>query len=278
MTQATRTLTSTIHTQNPERTLIVPDEPSGEMVIVPERLTDFNRTQAELEELLLFSVAVAGKTAATIAKAIHRFMGGRAFPAFEFIRQLSDVELLSRLQKFKLGNYTRLVKSFRQMSKARPDLKTITVSELEAFHGVGPKTARMFLLHTRPNQRLAVLDVHVLRFMREELGWKVPKVTPTGKTYARIEKQWLDFCMTLENMNRGLADGIKEILGLTGKIVPVSYLPDGQVDLAALDLAIWNTYKKGDSEKVKCEYCKHFYDKLEISCRGYCFTCEEGRT
>jgi thermostable 8-oxoguanine DNA glycosylase len=228
--------------------------------------------------LLLFSIAVAGKTAATVARAIHNFMGGRFSPPFSFIRCLSDEELLRRLKKCRLGNYTRLAKAFRQLANARLDLKNITVSELEKIHGVGPKTARMFLLHTRPNQKLAVLDVHVLRFMREEFGWKVPKVTPSGKAYAKIERDWLNFCSMAAEMNRGLADGFKQFVGNTGKTVSLTYLADGSLDIAAFDLAIWNAYKKGNSEQVKCAYCKHYYDKLEISCRGRCFACEEGHS
>jgi thermostable 8-oxoguanine DNA glycosylase len=65
------------------------------------------------------------------------------------------------------------------------------VQELESVKGIGPKTARFFLLHSRPNQEIAVLDTHILHWMRDN-GIKAPKTTPSGEKYLKFEKMFID--------------------------------------------------------------------------------------
>jgi hypothetical protein len=88
-----------------------------------------------------------------------------------------------------LGQYTKLTKAFRQSLNL--NLKTCTIADLEAIHGAGAKTARYFMLHTRPNQRIACLDTHVIRHMRD-LGLTDQKGTPGGKKYAELEQVFLN--------------------------------------------------------------------------------------
>ena len=97
------------------------------------------------------------------------------------------------------------------------DLKTCTVEDLELIKGIGPKTARCFLIHSRPNQQLAGLDIHALRYLADQ-GYQVPKTTPTGKKYKEIEG-WF----------------IKEA-NKAGK------------DVATFDLEIWNKYRNKDKK------------------------------
>jgi len=55
------------------------------------------------------------------------------------------------------------------------NLKTATRKELvNSVYGIGMKLASMFLRNTRGHQ-YAVLDVHTLRFLQNELGEKMPK-------------------------------------------------------------------------------------------------------
>ena len=88
-----------------------------------------------------------------------------------------------------MGQYTRIVNAFREVAKL-PSLTTITVSELEMVRGIGPKTARFFVLHSRPNQQIAVLDTHILAWMRSN-GVNAPKATPTLKRYLVLEDYFL---------------------------------------------------------------------------------------
>jgi len=72
------------------------------------------------------------------------------------------------------------------------DLATCSLEDLMNVHGVGQKTARFFLLHTRPNCQCAVLDTHILKWLRENQVVDVPQSTPTNvKQYLALEKQFL---------------------------------------------------------------------------------------
>jgi hypothetical protein len=165
-------------------------------MIDPTTITNFNRTLAEQEEFLVFAVCVAGKKATQMAPKVHVFCGqDRSSPSrpFEFLRiKDSAGKLRVWLEECKIGNYTVKEKCIRAMiwNPLFPDWAN--VHDLETLPGIGPKTARFFILHSRPNQRFACLDVHILRELRD-LGYKnIPKQSPSNaNTYARIEKIFL---------------------------------------------------------------------------------------
>ena len=71
------------------------------------------------------------------------------------------------------------------------DAKNLKLPELESIYGIGPKTARFFLLHSFPDQNYAVLDTHILAWMREVRKYQVPKSTPSGKKYEELEGWFL---------------------------------------------------------------------------------------
>ena len=80
---------------------------------------------------------------------------------------------------------TGLAKCFASVCSL--DAQVITCDELEAIHGIGPKTARFFLMWTNPEARYAALDTHILKYLRS-LGHAAPKSTPpAGSIYRRLE-------------------------------------------------------------------------------------------
>lgn len=197
----------------------------------PTKMTDYNRSDAKLQMALLFSVAVAGKTAWQVSRALESFIArGRAtmtgyipydptdsnsYGAFHAVREMDKRGVFDEYLKGSgLGQYKKITRAFKEIAYSGINLRTCTVEDLEKFHGIGPKTARFFLLHTRPNQRIACLDTHVLRFMRERLGINTPKTTPNGKKYLELEKRFIEWCDT------------------------------GGRDIAEIDLEIWNYYAK----------------------------------
>ena len=160
-------------------------------MIDPHDCTNFHRTREELQEFFLFCVFVAGKRADMMAQKLDQFLDGCTEP-FVFIEKLLKSDSLEkRLRECRTGQYRKLTKCLPEAIKL--DLKSCSVCDLEKIHGIGPKTARYFVLHTRKNAEIAVLDTHILRFMREELGLETPKSTPTGKRYLQLERAFLDF-------------------------------------------------------------------------------------
>ncbi|MCP4569021.1 MAG: hypothetical protein GY841_15715 [FCB group bacterium] len=146
----------------------------------------------ELQLRIIYSIIVAGKSASFAKKAIHRlFPVETGETPFEVIRSfVRSGHLRSHLESSRTGNYTKIERALEELSTSEIDLATCTVDELEAVHGIGPKTARFFILWTRPDSRYAALDVHILRWLRKQ-GYDVPKSTPSGKKYAEIEKLFL---------------------------------------------------------------------------------------
>ena len=165
-------------------------------MIDPTDVTKFDRTTEELQEFWLFCITVAGKTAVQQAKNLEAFLskGRKDFPGFTTPFQVVGVldqwnGLEEYLKEARLGQYTKLVKAFR--GSLGIDLATCSVKDLEAIHGVGAKTARYFMLHTRANQRIACLDTHVIRHMRD-LGLTEQKGTPpSGPKYEALEQEFL---------------------------------------------------------------------------------------
>jgi len=155
------------------------------------KITNYNRTRHELEEFALFSIMVAGKTAKTVARQLNEFL--EAIPGsspFDKITHLIEAgQLLRTMKKHRLGMYQKLNKAFREIIQY--DLRSITVEDLEQIHGIGPKTARFFILHSRAKAQHAVLDTHILKYMRT-LGHDAPKATPTGRKYRDLERAFLD--------------------------------------------------------------------------------------
>lgn len=171
-------------------------------MITPTSITNYNRTEAELEEFLLFSIMVAGKNSVQTAKKLDSFLFatlGMISP-LDWIQNLVKIKenkisssdpLMICMKNHKLGQYNRLHSAFTGILKFKGKLSTVTVQDLESIKGIGSKTARFFVLHSRPNQEIAVLDTHILRWMRDN-GINAPKTTPSGEKYLKLEKIFID--------------------------------------------------------------------------------------
>lgn len=190
-------------------------------MIDPTVITNYNRTDAELEEFILFCIAVAGKTAKIIAEQLHNFLLdlddiGQLSP-FEKLRKINSLQLMMALKRAKLGKYHALNEAFQQIINV--NLRTCTAEDLEKVHGIGPKTARYFLLHSRKDVEVAPLDTHALKFLRSQ-GHVVPDHTPTGNKYKLLEQVYIN-----EAKKRGKT-------------------------IAEFDLAVWNYYSKNGNSNI----------------------------
>jgi thermostable 8-oxoguanine DNA glycosylase len=168
-------------------------------MIDPFNITNFNRTHAELEELLLFCVFTANKGATATATKLDwflkdRYCNRRRGSPLKKLRSLLRAELLEKqLRWARLSPYVKNIAACHQLASLPWYLDEITLEQLTTIHGIGEKTARMYLLYSRPDQRLAVLDVHVLRWMRSR-GHSIPKWHPTGNVYRKLEISFLNEC------------------------------------------------------------------------------------
>lgn len=161
-------------------------------MIDPRDVTKFDRTDAELEEWWLFCCIVAGKTADIQARKLdqmlHAMVGTTPFDKLRCA--IFENKLRPYMEMFGIGQYARLEACFAQSAWGL-DLRHDPVEKFEAIHGVGPKTARFFLLHSRADQRLSALDTHILAHLAQN-GVEAPKVTPGNpKVYRRLEEAFL---------------------------------------------------------------------------------------
>lgn len=161
-------------------------------MIDPTDVIKFDRTEPELQEFWLFCCAAAGKTATTQARLLDKMLttysGDTPFEKIAIL--VNNNQLLQALKDSGLGQYNKLARCFSESISL--NLSQATVAEFEAIYGVGSKTARFFLLYTRKDQRLAVLDTHMLKYLNSR-GVVVPKASPSGKKYLELETKFLEF-------------------------------------------------------------------------------------
>jgi thermostable 8-oxoguanine DNA glycosylase len=129
-----------------------------------------------------------------------------------YLRHLGTMGRSRLLRRHKTGQYARIERAIRE-SLDLP-LDTCTVNQLTAIHGIGGKTARFFLLHSRRTACYAVIDTHILKYLRAK-GYSAPMSTPsTNNQYEILE------CLWLNEINRDFPD----------------------MTAAEADLAIWRQY------------------------------------
>lgn len=184
-------------------------------MIDPYKITNYNRTQNELEEFLLFCIVVAGKTAYIQAKKLNEFLSSintrlmmpQNINPFQSIKSAEQHGILmEEILRAKLGQYKKIYNGFKYISEHEYDLTRMTPDLLELIPGVGMKSSRFFLLHSdiKFKNKIAIIDTHILKFIKENIDDRAPKSTPTIRvTYKYLENRFLAFC---DNMNKDAAE------------------------------------------------------------------------
>lgn len=176
----------------------------------PETCTRYDRGDAELQEFLIFCICVAGKTARVVKRSLQNFWSevvprvrGEGKTPFCVINRwislyaspaYAETALAKKLQECGIGCHKLKARGIIAAARAKDlNLREAPPEELEKLPGIGPKTSRFFILHSRDDAQVACLDVHILRWMRLVRRLKnIPKQTPQNrKTYRAIEERFL---------------------------------------------------------------------------------------
>ena len=185
------------------------------MTVDPYNITKYNRTEAELECFLLFCIVVAGKTAYIQARKLDEFLTSvnKRLMMPEHVNPFQSLKsaeqhgiLMEEILKAKLGQYKKIYNGFKYITEHEYDLTRMTPDLLERIPGVGMKTSRFFLLHSDKNYKdiIAILDTHILKFIKENIDDRAPKSTPTIRvTYKYWEDLFLYWCQC---NNKNVAD------------------------------------------------------------------------
>lgn len=198
-------------------------------MIDPYNITNYNRSKEELQEFLLFCIVVAGKTAYIQAQKLQQFLDSinsrlmmpeRISPFQSVISADQHGILMDEILKAKLGQYRKIHAAFKYIIENEFDLTRMTPDQLEFIPGVGMKTSRFFLLHSdlKWKNNIAILDTHILKFIKENIDNRAPKSTPTIKvTYKYWEDLFLFWC---EQNNKNVADFDLEVWKSYARKIP----------------------------------------------------------
>lgn len=201
-------------------------------------ITNYNLSDEELEEHILFWVCAAGKNGTTAARCLDNLLNilyesaTKSYSPFQLLeikiatdkvfysndslrkKAKNYIDLPLLMKNCGIGCYNSKARTFYELTKSGLDLRTCSVEDLEKIYGIGMKTSRCFVLHTRKNAQYAGLDTHILKHLHAKGIENVTKATPNSRTtYLRLEQEFLKLA--------------KE----AGK-TPANY-----------DLMIWNKYK-----------------------------------
>lgn len=179
------------------------------------KITEYNASNNKLEALIIFWILAAGKTAKGAERILGELVKFPLSPFYQINHYKSPEELSIKLKELGCGCHGLKGKSIWSIANSGLDLNSCTISDLELIPGIGKKTSRAFVVHSRKNAQHAIIDTHILKFLQSEKVKNVPKSTPgSKKEYERLEQEFLQIC---KNRNR----------------IPAEY-----------DLEIWKSYRK----------------------------------
>lgn len=165
-------------------------------MIDASNITNYNLTDDGLEEMILFWVCAAGKNGTTATKLLNNLLldiNGFNLGFFNAIKKLLTKESLCiRLKEHGIGCYTHKARTMWEIANSGLNLKTCLAEDLETIYGIGMKTSRCFIIHTREKAQYAGIDTHMLKNLKAKGIKDVPKSTPSSKKlYERLEKEVL---------------------------------------------------------------------------------------
>ena len=222
-------------------------------MIDPFKVTDFNRGDFDLQSFFLFCFAVAGKNAKVQADKLNSMIDGFQESWVENpiyheeghpipdgpLTHMMDLNtepfyigrtpVENNLRSVKLGKYTTWINMINwfnanlRIENVNMFLRCAGLASLLLIPGVGDKTARFFLLHSREDEQCIPLDTHVLKFISSKGVPCVPTSTPPHSKYFMWEKIAREM-YTHEMRSKGYSN------------------------LAETDLAIWKSFSQHERQ------------------------------
>ena len=157
-------------------------------MINPTELIKPTDSTSRKQEFLLCCILSVGKNSDVAAAKLDLLLAGKDEGATPFDYLLSQ-DIRQLVLDAKTGQYQRVSEAILQALEV--DVETVTLEQLQSIHGIGPKTARFFLVHAQGKTH-AILDTHILKCMRG-LFPDVPKATPPARHYGKWERLCLTF-------------------------------------------------------------------------------------
>ena len=172
-------------------------------MIKPDAITNFARTESQLQQFYIFCWFSKAAKAEQLAPKLNSFFedldelceemqpdlaGATPFRQIWYVMNSGEDFLQDYLKQFKVGKYEAFAKGFfESLTLSLPDC---SLEQLCAVSGIGKKIARMFLLHSRPSQKYICLDTHLLKEARL-MGVDAPKQSPQDGRYEEIESEMI---------------------------------------------------------------------------------------
>ena len=161
-------------------------------------ITDYDQSDWQLECSAIFWVLAAGKNGTRAADITNRWVKDITIPESEYSTPFKALRLwpqegvVQMAKDYGTGCHNSKGRSIYELVNAGLNLRTCTPQDLEKIYGIGKKTSRCFILHSREGARVAGLDTHILKFLNTLGVANVPKSTPTSsKEYLRLEQEFL---------------------------------------------------------------------------------------
>jgi thermostable 8-oxoguanine DNA glycosylase len=172
-------------------------------LIKPLEVTDFERTNHRLQYFWIYAILAAGKNSDWASKKVVQIFEDKE-PRVSPFNWLRTKRLVPLLKRCRTGQYNRISRAIKETRTL--DLREDSFDAMEEVFGVGCKTSRFFILHSREDAKCVPLDTHILKFLKRHRVRNVPKTTPTSKKqYLRLEKAALRL-ISKHHPNLSLAD------------------------------------------------------------------------
>jgi thermostable 8-oxoguanine DNA glycosylase len=168
----------------------------------------FDRSQAELQQYILTCILTAGQKAEFAEQKANDLTADIPEGKLPCQVLVAKDDLDGYLRSRRTGKYRYLGQAIRRIAEL--DLTTATEQELRSVPGISFKTARIFLLRSRQGAPHAALDVHTLRFLRENSAMAVPDKAPSSECeYLKLEAELLRlFSEKYPGLTPSQADGV----------------------------------------------------------------------